>query len=249
MLRGAAIQTINADCPTCAYGLDLVKARESIETIASITRANCSDVQYILDAYDYNATYEDSWRFTFVAYHSGISCLEEAVREVIRTGFDINWTQVSEKLICPGAADYANTIWASLGNFENNRLDPSDPAIKQVQPTMLPTRTPLPSPTPVVSYAQVLVQVFLDANGDGEPQQDEWLDQVPVRLTLSNGKVLNTNTFDGQALFDLTGEPIGVGVTASLPGLYRSYYFDLPASGQVPVIFIFTEPGLPGNLP
>ena len=249
MMRGAALQALNADCPSCDFGLDLVKTRQSIETIALILRANCSDVQYILETYTYNATYEDSWRFTLVAYHSGINCLEEAVRQVVRTGWDINWTQVAEKLACPGAADYANQVWAYLANFQDNLLQPGDPSIKQVLPTLLPSRTPLPSPTAVVSYAQVRVQVFIDVNNDGLPQQGEWLDQVDVQLELSNGKLYTGLTENGIVVFDLTGEPIGVGVTASLPGLYKSDYFYLPAAGQVLVNFIFPEPVVPLDLP
>ncbi|MGE5250146.1 MAG: hypothetical protein ACM3QS_08000, partial [Bacteroidota bacterium] len=112
------------------------------------------------------------------------------------------------------------------------------------------TRTPIPSPTPILSSARVLVGVYMDANGDSTPQPAEGLNGIPVQLTFPDGRVLNGVTdAQGQAAFDMTGERMGLKVIVSLPGLYRTYVLYLPQAGTVPVVFIFGQPVLPRTLP
>jgi hypothetical protein len=89
----------------------------------------------------------------------------------------------------------------------------------------------------------------MDANGDGIPQPEEGLSDIPVQLQFPDGRIISGRTVDGQATFDLAGEMIGTRIVASLPGLYREYVIYLPQSGTVPVLFMFTQPVLPGKLP
>jgi hypothetical protein len=95
----------------------------------------------------------------------------------------------------------------------------------------------------------VHVQVYLDKNTNGAPEDDEWLDGIAVQLLAANELVKFENTVDGQAWFDMTGYRVGVPVTINLPGLYRSYGFDLPENGEILVAFRFDEPEFPPILP
>ncbi|HXQ36434.1 MAG TPA: hypothetical protein VN843_20645, partial [Anaerolineales bacterium] len=135
LIRGAVVQLADASCATCDYGIDLDKAKESVSLIAMLLRANCQQVDVILDLaakahFDEDAdaatataavatatasgaglsktTYEDLWRFTFVAYHSGLSCLQTAVNAVEKANLPVTWENVSSEFKCKGAEDYAN---------------------------------------------------------------------------------------------------------------------------------------------
>ena len=121
--------------PTCAYGIDLDRAKESVSLIAMLLEANCQQVDVILEiAARANAdadadaatatavvatataagvnnaqtTYEDLWRFTFVAYHSGLSCLQTAMNATEKANLSIIWENVSKEFKCRGAEDYAD---------------------------------------------------------------------------------------------------------------------------------------------
>jgi len=255
MVRGALTSMLNADCPECSFGLDLDKAHQSIWLIARIMRSNCLDAKYLLGEYGYSATYEDYWKFTLVTYHSGSWCLQNAVRSVARPGSHINWAQVSPRLDCPGAREYVDEFWASLITFRDDQLQPGEVEGGWVVPTLLPTPTPLPSPTstpsptPVLSDAKIRVQVFMDINANGSKDEFEGLDGIFVRLTMDSGVVLSGISVDGEVVFDMSGYPVGSRGTVSLPGLYRSRGIILPLHGEVQVMFVFTEPILPTDLP
>ncbi len=92
----------DASCADCQYGIDLDKAKESVALFARLMKANCQQVDFILnqavppdaDADAATATaavatiaaggntdstsYDDLWRFTFLSYHSGLSCFQQA---------------------------------------------------------------------------------------------------------------------------------------------------------------------------
>jgi hypothetical protein len=249
MLRGYVLRTMDAECPTCRYGMDMVKAQKSIHTIARALRSTCVDTNLILDTYDFQASYEELWKYTLATYHSGFQCMQDGIETSLVVNAEQNWSSVANVIPCSGTRDYVENFWAALGGFEAGRLTPGESKAGLVAPVFLATRTPVPSPTPNVSHAKIKVQAFIDLDGDGLPSGDEWLDGILVQLHLASGALLEGRTDDGEVNFDLTGYPIGMRLTTDLPGLYRSVTFDLPQQGTVPVVFIFTRPELPAGLP
>jgi hypothetical protein len=273
MIRGAAVRQMDATCPTCEYGLDLNKAKESVSLIARLMKANCEQVDYILslavapdpDADAATATavvatvvaggqsaitsYEDYWRFTFLSYHSGLSCFQEAMIATKKEKLPVTWENLSEELNCRGGEDYVNGFMETLFAFDLYRYQMTDADVAVPVSTIVPTRTPVPTSTPYISTARVRVQVFMDRNGNQSPDAGEWIDSMSVLLTTSNNEQITQRTQNGIAVFDMTGYPPGIGINVSLPGLYRSESFVLPEQGEVLVTFMFEQPVLPTSLP
>jgi hypothetical protein len=115
--------------------------------------------------------------------------------------------------------------------------------------TLVPTRTPIATPTVFISSAQVRVQVFMDRNGNTVPDAGEWIDSMSVLLTTSGNDQITQRTQNGITVFDMTGYEPGIGINVSLPGLYRDESFVLPEQGEVLVTFMFEQPVLPTSLP
>jgi len=273
LIRGALVQMADATCPTCQYGLDLDKARDSISLISRLLRANCQQVNTILklpyevdeDADAATATavvatvaaggkmpgadYEDYWRFTFLSYHSGISCFQVAVNETRKAGQPVTWENLVKHLDCKGGSDYVDGLFNNLVAFDAYLYQPSDLDKVLIAPTIVPTRTPIPSPTVYISTAVVKVQVYMDRNANGKPDPTEWIDGMSVQLTVSNEDELIRRTENGIAVFDMNGYTPGAGIVVSLPGLYRSESFLLPEMGEVNIIFKFDQPALPTVIP
>ncbi len=249
MIRGALLNSQNAICPTCQNGVDLTKAKQGISFIAQVLRANCEEVKTILDKYGESTDYEDYWKFTLYTYHSGISCFDSAVAATKRNDQPMDWMHLSDMSRCSDGNKYVNGFWGSLLLFDSYRYTPGAYQVALYSPMFMPTHTPLPTPTTAMSQARIVIGVFMDASGDGIPQSSEWLNGIPVQVSLSDGPTLLGITVNGQAAFDLSGYPIGTMIVVSLPGLYRSSSFYLPARGIVPVMFTFAQPVLPNNLP
>lgn len=251
LVRGAILNSIDATCPGCEYGLDMQKASESIPLIAQLLRANCGMVEYLNVAGKEDVAYADLWQFTLAAYHGGYSCVRDAVVEARKNDEPLDWKTVSKNIDCKGVKDYVDNLWGNLLAFDlyRTQADLSNPLM--VGPTFVPTPTPIfvPLPTQVLSKAQVIVRVYLDANANGVAEGMELLDGIAVQLQLENGQTLNAATRDGQALFEMNAFPPGLNVKASLPGLYREKLFTLPADGVVQVDFVFTSPEVPKVLP
>jgi hypothetical protein len=273
MIRGAVVKLMDATCADCEYGFDLSKAKESVALLAMLFRANCQQVDVLLrledvpdpDADDATATaaaatlaaggetdttsYEDLWRFTLLSYHSGLNCFQEALVATRKAHRPFTWENVEERLKCRGGADYVNGFMNNLFAFDFYRLDYTDPNVVIVAPTIIPTRTPVPTPTAFVSNATIKVQVFMDRNGNGTPEEGEWIDALPVLLETSTNERITQRTQNGITIFDMSGYTPGIDVTVSLPGLYRSRIIELPQEGEVTVTFIFELPLLPTTIP
>ena len=273
LIRGAVVSSVDATCPTCENGLDLAVAKDSISLIARLLNANCQQVDNILnipykpdpDADAATATavvatvaaggskpgadYEDYWRFTFLAYHSGISCFQTAVNDTRKAGLPVTWENLEQQLDCRGGSDYVNGVFDNLFAFDNYLYQAVDVNQNLAQPTIVPTRTPVPTPTVFISSAVVKVQAYVDRNGNDTPDESEWIDGMSVLLTTSNNDEITQRTEDGMAVFDMTGYRPGLEITISLPGLYRSERFVLPQTGEIPIIFKFDQPALPTILP
>ena len=273
MIRGAVVSLMDASCATCEYGFDLNKAKESIPLLAMLFRANCQQVDYILSLVDVpdpdadaatataavatiaaggdtdTTSYEDLWRFTFLSYHSGLSCLQQALVATRKDNEPFTWENVEERLECRGGADYVNAFMNNLFAFDFYLVDATDPNVVISAPTFIPTRTPVSTPTPFVSNAIVRVQVFMDRNGNNSPDEGEWIDAMTVLLETSTNEEITQRTQNGIAIFDMSGFTPGIDVNVSLPGLYRSERFELPQEGEVVVTFMFEQPPLPTIIP
>lgn len=273
MIRGAVLSSIDAVCPTCANGLDLDKAKESVLLIGKLLEANCQQVDVILsqaivpdpDADAATATaavatvaaggttgntsYEDLWRFTLATYHSGSSCLQQAVVATRKARLPLTWENVSQEFKCKSGVDYVDGFMGNLFSFDFYLYEPSDADITITGATIIPTRTPVPTPTVYVSTAQVRVQVFMDRNANNLPDEGEWIDAMTVLLRTTTNEQITQRTQNGIAIFDMSGFTPGIGITVSLPGLYRSESFLLPERGEVTVTFMFEQPALPTLLP
>jgi hypothetical protein len=103
MIRGAVVRLSDASCADCQYGIDLNKAKESVSLFARLMVANCQQVDAMINAVivpdtDADAatataavatiaaggntestSYDDLWRFTFLSYHSGMNCFQQAL--------------------------------------------------------------------------------------------------------------------------------------------------------------------------
>jgi hypothetical protein len=273
LIRGAVVNSVNAACPTCEYGLDLDKAKESVSLIANLLMANCRQVNDILripykpdeDADAATATavvatvaaggarpgadYEDYWRFTLYTYHSGVSCFQETVKNTRDAGLPVTWANFEQNMHCRGGWDYVNGLMDNLFVFDRYLYQSIDTGKIQVAPTLIPTRTPIPTPTVYISTAVIKVQVYMDRNGNSAPDEGEWIDGMSVLLTTSAGDEINLRTENGVVIFDMNGYRPGLGVDVSLPGLYRNEGFILPEQGEVVLTFKFDQPALPTIIP
>jgi hypothetical protein len=161
----------------------------------------------------------------------------------------VNWENIAARLKCKGGELYVNGVMNNLASFDFYLLNVTDQNAVIAAPTFIPTRTPVPTPTVFVSNATVKVQVFIDRNGNNAPDEGEWIDAMTVLLETSTNQQITQRTQNGIAIFDMSGFPPGISVNVSLPGLYRSQRFDLPATGEVTVTFKFEQPALPTNIP
>ena len=272
LIRGAVVKSVDATCPTCENGLDLGVAKDSISLISRLLKANCQKVDDILnvpykpdpDADAATATaavatvaaggsgpgadYEDYWRFTLLAYHSGISCFQNAVNNTRKAGLEVNWENLETQLDCKSGADYVNGVMDNLFAFDFYLYQAVDKDRNLTESTIVATRTPVPTPTAYVSSAVVKVQAYTDINGNGVPDESEWINGMSVELMVSSD-TLSKRTENGVALFDMSGYRPGLDVTIQLPGLYRTEYVVLPETGEVVVTFKFDQPTLPTQLP
>jgi hypothetical protein len=253
MIRGAFVNSFSSLCPTCQYGLDLNKAKQSIPFIAQVLHANCETVKVVTDSIrrsdyieDMEDPYEDFWRFTLLSYHSGISCFEQAIKNTPGE-LPLDWENVAENIECASGEGYVDGVWGNLLSFDQYLYSPTGQEVGRVEPVF--AATPTPFPTVVPSSAQVVVQVFLDRNQNGIADAGEGLDNITVLLQSVAGTEVSGMTEDGQVTLPLADFPIGSEVTVSLPGYFRSQRIIVPAQGPVPVIFIFSQPTLPTVIP
>ena len=249
IVRGAIIQSINAECPSCEYGIDLAKASQSITVIGHLLKTECEMVDYLNLAGRSDVDYSDLWRYTMATYHSGFTCVRDAVREARAAGDSLDWDTVSNYFGCPDAKLYVDGYWDTLLSFDAYRLASNSSALLQAVPTFLPTPTPIPQPTAIPSTAKILVRVYMDANRNSQPEEMEFLDGITVDMLIRGGTHLSGITSRGEFLFDMAGYPSGTDIIVSLPGLYRDQLLTLPKEGIIQVDFVFNAPSTPNQLP
>jgi hypothetical protein len=249
MIRGALLDSFNADCPNCQYGLDATVADRSIPLIALVLRSNCSQVKALLNAYGTVTNYEDSWKFTLVSYHSGFGCLQSAINAAYTQVGVVNWENVSSRLACYGARDYIDRFWNSLVTFDNSVIQQRSLSSAQIVSPFVPTPTPSPLPAPVLSDAKLTIAAIQDKNANGILEDTDWLVGIPVEIILSTGEKLTATTVKGPLFINMSKYAAGTIVTVNMPTLFRSSTLVLPERGMAPVIFIFTQPVLPTSAP
>jgi hypothetical protein len=238
IIRGAAVRLADVSCESCPYGIDLTKSQNSISLIARLLKANCEQVNAILndssirfadpDVYAATATasaatataggvedatsaYEDLWRFTLASYHSGLSCFREAVIATKKENLPVTWENVSKQFKCKSGVTYADGFMGVLETFDLYLYQPGEDDIPYVMPSYSPTRTPIPTPTPYVSSARIKVLVYLDRNGNGSPDLDEWIDAMTVEVKTSGAEPAVQRTQNGVTVFDMSGYRPGIG--------------------------------------
>ena len=249
MIRGAAVGLMDVTCPSCEYGVDIDKARQSVDILSKLVRANCTQVDKIVANEISDPDYEDMWRFTLATYHGGVSCFAQAFNTVVEKGLSVTWKNMAPEFTCPGTREYVNGLVDDLNSFDYYLYQPSDLLSVAAMPTIVPTRTPIPTPTVFISNAKIIVRVYLDRNRNGALDAGEEIEGMTVDVKTSDNQKLTQRTQNGSAVFDMTGYTPGVIVEVSLPGLYRTESFTLPQQGDVPVEFKFDMPVLPTNLP
>jgi hypothetical protein len=194
--------------------------------------------------------YEDYWRFTLLAYHSGLSCFQVAVNETRKDNLPVVWENLESRISCKSGDDYVNGVMDNLFAFDYYLYQAVDADRVLAEATIVATRTPVPTPTVFISSAVVKVQAYVDKNGNGQPDASEWIDGMSVLLETSNANDdITKRTENGIAIFDMTGYRPNLEITVSLPSLYRSEHFILPETGEVVITFKFDQPTLPTILP
>ena len=164
-------------------------------------------------------------------------------------GGEANWENLANALECKGGENYVDGFMDSLFAFDSYLYEPSEAFPGLAVPTIVPTRTPVPTPTVYISSARIVVKVYVDRNANGTPEEGEWIDAMTVKVTVSNTQEITQRTQNGIAIFDMSGYAPNSGIDVSLPGLYRNQTFLLPEEGDVEVIFKFDQPVLPTSLP
>jgi hypothetical protein len=242
MIRGALIDSVNASCPSCPYGIDLIKARQSINLIALVLKSDCQQTKSLMDNVNATANNEDYWKFTIAAYHSGLGCVQSAIEQASLTTKQLDWEKVSPKLACYGGKSYVDNFWNNLETFSTYSLEPGNPYVGLTDATLSTTQNLLPTPTPIIRDIHVLVNVFQDINGNGIPDPNELINNVLVQLKLEDGTILTKTTENGKVDFDMSTYRPGITIIVSLPNYYQYQAITLPSEGQISVDFIFTNP-------
>ena len=146
ILKGALLRRSNATCSECVNGIDLTKANFSIHVFAETIKANCSQVNQIIQNNTGKSTrevssYSDLWRFTLVNYNAGAGCLSKAIYQAHSVGDPIDWEHVAASLQDSCAAAVPYVVDVTGGDTES---------ISEFS-TPIPTMTPTPDVTQTVT--------------------------------------------------------------------------------------------------
>lgn len=247
MVRGALLQLVDSNCPTCQYGIDLNKAEESIYILADSLKANAYQTGYIFSERGLQASYEDMWRFTVLSYHAGYNCLEYGVATSFLYQEPITWPNVSRHLYCEGASEYVDSLWQKLAAFD--QFHP--PAVESNAKIYFPTQTPMPTATanPGLVNGGIHVILFVDKNENLRMDEGERVSGESIQVELDDGEKYSARTENGEAHFYFQNKLVGQTGTASATSLYQSFDFVIPQSGEVLIVFRIQPPPVPNRLP
>ena len=243
LLRGTIAKSLDAECPTCKYGINFDAAGNSIGLISKVLHANCVQTNKVLGGNLHRFTYDEAWKVTLSIYHSGTGCIQSAISAIDEENkqydtehqIKITWDSLAKYNKCVTTPGYIDKFFTTLYNFDNNLLPEPDLTFYKPSPAT-------PQQQGVLSTAKADVLVFMDANGDGIQQTSEAINDLPVEMQLSTGQKVTQNTKNGLVSFDLNGVPVGITATFTLPTLFRTATANVPANGILPVKFIFAAP-------
>jgi hypothetical protein len=152
MLKGALVTKVNAACPDCPSGIDLSRARFSVDVFASTLRANCEQAGQIVhnvtkQPAGVSSTYVDLWLFTLLNYNAGPGCLSYAVTQAYNKRLPLDWPHVANQLVggCTGAISYVEAVTSAQSPSAALTATAQAPtAITPVVVNTQPNRTPAP---------------------------------------------------------------------------------------------------------
>jgi hypothetical protein len=247
MIRGALLQLVDSNCPTCQFGLDLNKAEESIYILADSLKANAYQTGYIMEQRGLRASYEDLWRFTVLSYHAGYNCLEYAVATSALYQEPITWGNVSRHIYCEGAREYVDSIWNKLEDFS----DFHPPAIDSNAKIYFPTQTPMPTATanPGLVNGGIHIVMFVDYNNNLRMDEGEKVSGEIVKIELDDKTQYSGKMDNGELHFYFQNKLVGQKGKAVAVNLYQSFEFTIPKSGEVLIVFRLQPPKSPIRLP
>ena len=250
LLRNGLLTMLNADCPSCKYGVDTTVADESMRIIAQIMQANCYQTGYLYQTYSTKANYADSWRFTLVSFHGGYQCLSDGIATTLSNGEAMTWENLSTHLSeCYDTVDYVNNVWALTTGFQPNPAlsVESRPAIEVI--TAVPPPTATPPPDPMSRDGDVQVIVFIDNNNDYVLDTGELVNGVDVTVQYEDGTKETKKSVNGEASFIFKNKLKGSKVTIMVPQVYRTMNVSVPDDGKIFALIRLSPPVLPTKLP
>jgi hypothetical protein len=117
LLRGALTEQVNAACKDCSSGVDLKRAKRSVEVFGATLLANCQQVGWMVSSTAEVkpggvSSYEDLWRMSLANYNAGPGCLSQAMKQAWRREGRLDWATVSSYLdpACQGSIGYVESI-------------------------------------------------------------------------------------------------------------------------------------------
>lgn len=255
-LRGGLLSSINAECPSCKYGIDMEKADFSVRTMGYFLRANCEQTGYIMAKQGGAASINDMWKFTMLAYHSGYGCLEKSLANSQNAQMALNWENVSQYLEnCGDGKEYVSNLWLRLDQFKQMQPTPAAGAVATFQPQAAtftpqpsqPTRTP--TPMPAMIDGTITIQVFVDDNENGRMDDGEGVDGEIVNALFANQTQAEGILVNGWAKIPFFRQVPNSTAEIHLPYLGRSMTVEISPEGQIFITFPIPPPVLPGVLP
>ena len=247
MVRGALLQLVDANCPTCEYGIDLNKAEESIYILADSLKANAYQTGYIFEQRGLRASYEDLWRFSVLSYHAGYNCLEYALATSSLYQEPITWGNVSRHLYCEGSSAYVDNVWQKLDDFSEFHPPASDTNAKIYFPT--PTPAPTSTANPGLVNGGIHIVMFIDSNENLRMDEGERITGELVKVELDDGTEYTGKVNNGELHFYFQNKQVGQSGQAIATNLYQSFEFTIPKSGEVLIVFRLQPPNSPNRLP
>lgn len=156
-LMGAVIKKVETNCPTCAFGMDLAKARSSVYIFANTILSNANLVEMTVRTISgkpaiQTVSYNDLWKFSLVSYNAGPGCFRTAYSRTYYNFKKVNWDNLQKMLdpACRGAIDYVDFITKvdayHPADDPGTTLLPPSAGTPQTNGTSLPTieGTPVP---------------------------------------------------------------------------------------------------------
>jgi hypothetical protein len=124
LLRGLVLREVDATCPNCTGGVDLVKGEQAVRVLTETLNASClqsTRIIYLETGKSPAAilSYADYWRLVLANYHAGAGCVYEALRKTGNTNSrnapersEWDWNSIAANFSsgCASGAEYIRRI-------------------------------------------------------------------------------------------------------------------------------------------